>query len=176
MARYSRILSSAKYYSAIDNYIKWITDASKKTTGGTGKPRPPSQNLYIQPFAAEGIFTATQFVKVTAAQPAWNTHKSKFTGYTKDVLGGTDKLLTFGRNFRAARVVIKTDISQTKTKKTSHITGMYYSNYGGTSVSIPFGQKTAGEAEAAAFLELQTEILLTLNLATSKVTHVRERA
>jgi hypothetical protein len=66
--RYRRILESAKYFSAVDNYIKYITDSTKRGQRvGNGKPRQPSIKLYVDPF---GVPLATaQRVMVSAAEP-----------------------------------------------------------------------------------------------------------
>lgn len=161
MARkYSRILSAAKYYSAIDNYIKYITDASKRGSRvGTGDPRPASQRLFVDPFGLDP--GETTLAIVSAAQPTWNARKAQFTGYTVDTLAsGIEAVKIAG--YRAARVVITTGRAARGTRDVSRITGLAYLKYGGNSTSVPFGQK-ASETQQEAFADIRTDVLAAVN-------------
>jgi hypothetical protein len=160
MARkYSRILSAAKYYASIDNYIKYITDASKRGSRiGTGKPRAKSKILFIDPFGvpmADG-----QVVPVSANDASWTTYKAKFTLRTKDAQSDEAKIINLA-NYTAARVIIHTGKSATGVAKTSAVTGMKYLSYGGSSTSIPFGRGSATDTESTAFQEIRLSILTT---------------
>jgi hypothetical protein len=158
MARkYSRILQAAKYYSAIDNYIKYITDASKRDQKvGQGKPRAASKILYIEPF---GVKLGTDVeAHVSGNLATWNARQAIFALHTKDTIANTVTPVKLDK-FKAARVVITTGRSTTGVKKTSQITGMAYLDYGGTSTSLPFGRKNATETQAEAFDELKTALI-----------------
>lgn len=162
MARkYSRILSAAKYYSAIDNYIKYITDASKRGQRvGTGDPRPASQRLFVDPFGLDPGDTTVAIV--SGAKPTWDARKSAFTGYTIDALtAGLEAVKIEG--YRAARVIITTGRQTRGTKDVSRITGLAYLKYGGSSTSLPFGEKTAGETQQEAFAVIRTAVLGAVN-------------
>jgi hypothetical protein len=158
MARkYSRIMSAAKYYSAIDNYIKYITDASKRGSKvGQGKPRPKSTKLYIDPF---GVALADgQVVPTSASLTAWTAHKTKLGTHTSDTQSDETKIVKL-EGFTPARVIITTGRSATGVAKTSSVTGLKYLSYGGTSTSLPFGRKSLAESQQAAFDEIRLQIV-----------------
>jgi hypothetical protein len=158
MARkYSRILQAAKYYSAIDNYIKYITDASKRGQNvGEGKARAASKILYIEPF---GVKLGTDVeAQVSGALTTWSQRQAIFALHTKDTIANTVTPVKL-EGFRAARAVITTGRATTGTRKVSKVTGMAYLDYKGTSTSLPFGRKNATETQAEAFDELKTALL-----------------
>jgi hypothetical protein len=158
MARkYSRILQAAKYYSAIDNYIKYITDASKRGQNvGEGKARAASKILFIEPF---GVKLGTDVeAQVSGASTTWGQRQAIFALHTKDTIANTVTPVKLD-GFRAARAVITTGRSTTGTRKVSKVTGMAYLDYKGTSTSLPFGRKNATETQAEAFDELKTALI-----------------
>jgi hypothetical protein len=154
--RYSRILQSARYYSAIDNYIKYITDASKKGARiGSGTARPASRILYVNPFGLD--LGSGSLAKVSGALSTWNTRKTALTGFTlEDLPADTVGLKLDG--FRSARVVIVTGLSANGSVKTSAVTGMKYKSYGGSSSSLPFGKKPGYLDQTSAFNEIKADI------------------
>jgi hypothetical protein len=155
--KYSRILQAARYYAAIDNYIKYITDASKRGQKvGSGKSRPASKTLYVDPFNID-LGTGV-LAHVSGALPTWNARQAIFALHTKDTLPGSTNPVKIN-GFRAARAVVTTGRSTNGVKKTSKVTGMAYLDYGGISTSLPFGRKNNTETEADAFSELKTALL-----------------
>lgn len=153
--RYSRILSSARYYSAISRYISHVQGTATRTSRiGQGEPRPISQKLYVMPFAVS--LAAGQKVPVTAAQPTWNTYAGQFTGRTDATTPANENLIIKLDDYAAARVVIKTGMRSQATVATSQVTGLQYGSYGGRSTSIPFGKKTDTDGMLAAFTEIKT--------------------
>jgi len=172
--RYSRILGAAKYYSAIDNYIKYITDASKRGQNvGQGTKRPESVKLYVDPFGikmAEG-----QRAVASGALPTWNQYRtqSDVSSRVSDVAPTDSDLIITPEGWKAARISIKTGISDNGIVKTSKVTGLKYLSYGGTSSSLPFGRKDEAETETAAFADLETALGSTLS-GNFDVTHIEE--
>lgn len=156
--RYSRILASAKYYPALDNYIKYMTDAAKRGARvGKGEARPESIRLFVDPFGIE--MAVGQRAPVSAAKPGHTAWKDKFGTRVTDQAPATEALIIKPQGFKAARVVIKTGVSTQGTVKTSAVTGMPYLSYGGKSTSIPFGRKDANDTVTAAFDELKAAIV-----------------
>jgi hypothetical protein len=155
--RYNRILQAAKYYAAIDNYIKYIQDASRRGSRvGTGTPRPASKILYVKPFNI--ALGNTTVAVVSGAQPTWTARQAIFALHTKDTIPDTVQGVKV-KGFKAARVIITTGRSTTGVKKTSRVTGMPYLDYGGKSTSLPFGRNTQTETEAEAFETIKTDLL-----------------
>jgi hypothetical protein len=155
--KYSRILQAARYYAAIDNYIKYITDASKRGQKvGAGDPRPVSQLLYVEPFTLK-LGTGT-VAHVSGAKPTWTAHQAVFALHTKDTLPASIESIKIN-GFRAARAVITTGRLPKGAVAHSKVTGMAYLNYKGKSTSIPFGRKSTTETEAEAFAELKGALL-----------------
>lgn len=174
--RYSRILGAAKYYSAIDNYIKYITDASKRGQNvGQGKKRPESTKLYIDPFDVK--MAAGQRAVASGALPTWNQYKSiaaVSNRVTDQAPADTDLIIT-PEGWKAARISIKTGISDNGIVKTSKVTGLKYLSYGGTSSSLPFGRNDETETETAAFNTLVAAIEPTLS-GNFDITYIPEKA
>ncbi len=154
--KYSRILQAAKYYSAIDNYIKYITDASKRGQRvGTGQPRPKSKKYFIKPF---GITLATaQVIPVTAAETAFATYTPFLSGRFQATESTAANIIRpYG--YTAARAIITTGRSTTGVAKTSKVTGMKYLDYGGKSTSVAFGAKATNEDYGTAIEDVLSDI------------------
>jgi len=155
--RYSRILSAAKYYAAVDNYLKYITDATRRGSRvGLGDPRPKSIPLFIRPFGID--LAVAEFAKASGAEPTWNTHKASIGTRAKDALAAGNTALRLD-DFQPARVIITTGRSATGVAKTSKTTGMKYLDYGGKSTSLPFGEDADTDDQTTAFTAIRTAIL-----------------
>jgi hypothetical protein len=174
--RYSRILTSAKYYAAIDNYIKYITDASKRGSRvGEGDPRPKSKVLWIRPFFKE--LAENQKVKVSAAEPTWTSVRN-ITGVGTRVSetapgDGNDQLKL--KEYSAARVVIVRGRTAQGVKKVSKVTGMPYLSYGGKSTSFPFGSANDTDLVEEAYNEIRTAILGSSSFSGAIVSLIPEK-
>lgn len=155
--KYSRILEAAKYYSAIDNYIQYITDASKRGQRvGQGDPRPPSIKLYVTPFNVE--LATDQVAQSSAAEPSWTTYGSRFSSFTTATAPADAANVLRLRGYSAARAVIVTGRSGTGTVKTSAVTGLKYLDYGGKSTSIPFGKQAASDDQQVVFDTIKNQV------------------
>ncbi|RUT08423.1 hypothetical protein DSM106972_015910 [Dulcicalothrix desertica PCC 7102] len=154
--KYSRILQAAKYYSAVDNYIKYITDASKRGGRvGTGDPRPKSKKYFIDPFGIK--LGAGQVVPVTSSEPAFTAYSADIAGRFQATEANEDNIIPV-RSYRAARAIITTGRTTSGTAKTSRVTGLKYLSYGGKSISVAFGRKNETEEFAAAAAEVKAAI------------------
>lgn len=172
--RYQRILEAAQYYAAIDNYIKYITDASKrKTKVGSGQNRPVSKALYIIPF---GKTLATgQMVKVSAAEPTWNaiSGQSQISTRVDDTAPtDADNILKLG-GFTPARCTVVTGRGQGKVE-TSAVTGLKYLSYGGKSSSFPFGRADGDDTYSAATTGITTGLRATATYAAAAISFKEE--
>ena len=155
--KYQRILQAAKYFAAIDNYIKYIQDASKRGSRvGTGQARVASQKLFIDPFGI--ALAADQVVPQSGALPTWTTYSADIGTRATAAAPVNGDLIVPVADYKAARVIITTGRLTQGVKKTSKVTGMPYLDYGGKSTSLPFGRKDAADTQSAAFLELKTAI------------------
>ncbi|NET46199.1 hypothetical protein [Okeania sp. SIO2B3] len=177
--RYSRILSAARYYAAVDNYIKYITDSAKQGINvGKGTARPKSQTLYIRPFGVSLL--DKQLAVVKSAEPTWTKYKAQVTGYTTATTPTTAGGAVDIEDYLPSRLNIKTGIGSTGVVKTSKVTGMKYLSYGGKSTSLAFGDKIADpgkSSETATFESLKVEVEKALVGGTggSRVTWIREK-
>jgi hypothetical protein len=154
-------MSAAKYYSAIDNYIKYITDSTKRSDAskvGTGDPRPKSQKLYVDPFSIP--LAASQVVEVSASEPAWTAYRPHIGNRATATAPGNEDLIIPVADYAAPRVKITTGRRTTGTKKISRVTGLPYLDYGGKSVSVPFGRNAADDTVVTAFAEISARIIL----------------
>lgn len=171
--RYSRIIEASRYKKALDNYIDYVSGLKDRQTKiGEGGARPDRQDLYIKPFGT--TLGTKQYAQVSAYDTAWTSHSSKFTGYTKsslDTAEGDSSLKLKGLS--PARLSYKSGIASTGTVKTSKVTGLKYLSYGGSSVSVPFGQKAGTTVESQAFDSIRASFG---NLPDSvSITWIREK-
>lgn len=153
-------MQAAKYYSSIDNYIKYITDSTKRSSTskvGSGVSRPDNILLYIDPFSI--ALSTGQLVKQSAAEPSWTKYAAAFTGRTRPTAPADANNIIPLANYKAARVNIKTGMRDTGTKKVSRVTGQPYLDYGGKSTSIPFGRTSETDTQAAAFTAIRVAII-----------------
>jgi hypothetical protein len=173
--RYGDILRGARLKVALDNYIKYLSgEVNRQPNIGKGKPRAATTTLYVDPFGTK--LAAKQSAQVNGPQEFWNSHKPKFSTYTKDTLdtkGGEISLKIKG--FRAARASYKTGINPTGVEATSNATKMKYLKYGGTSQSLPFGQAETFTTESAAFEAIKTAFGVTQTTKAAKVYWQREK-
>jgi hypothetical protein len=138
--RYSRTLEAAKLYSAVDNYIKYITDSSKRGARvGSGQPRKKSISVFVRPFALD--LPAATIVRQTSAEAAYNSYQGNLAGAVTNAAGSNTVLRLEG--FRAARLVVTTGRGN-GVPETSKVTGLKYLKYGGSSTSLAFGKKASG--------------------------------
>jgi hypothetical protein len=171
--RFSRILQSAKYFSAIDNYIKYITDSTKRGQRvGQGQPRAKSIKLYLTPFGV--ILNDQQNVAVSAAETTWNLIDNKTEVNTRVSATPDDEDLVIKlAKFTPARIIVTSGRSNTGVAKTSAVTGMKYLSYGGRSTSFPFGSKTGSTAQGSASTAIITQ-LQTDNVFSNAVYSLKE--
>lgn len=157
--RYRRILESAKYFSAIDNYIKYITDSTKRGQRvGNGQARVASKKLYLIPF---GRALATgQMVMVSGADPTWARVRTNgvLTDYVKETAPAQASNIVRLADFKAARITVVTGRRDEGTAKTSAVTGLKYLSYGGKSTSIPFGNTAVPIEEEVAFNNIRAAL------------------
>lgn len=173
--RYKRILESAKYYAAIDNYIKYITDASKRGSKvGQGKPRPESIRLYLEPFGQD--LTTGQKVRASAALPTWD--KVKGVGAVSSRVAATaptdaDNILRL-EGFKPAKVAVVSGRSDKGVAKTSAVTGLKYLSYGGSSTSFPFGKTSDTDSESGAFEAIKAALQGGNSFSNATFSHIQE--
>jgi hypothetical protein len=155
--RFSRILQSARYYGAINRYIQWVQGTTTRGQRiGQGDPRPASVKLYLVPFGV--ALPANAKAVSSAAQPSWNSYSAAIGTHATATAPSDESLIIRLEDYKAARVIVKTNMSNQATVRTSNVTGLQYGSYGGKSTSVPFGRKNGTETELAAFTEIETAI------------------
>lgn len=172
--RYSNILQAAKLKTALDNYLAHISKGQQQTNVGNGKAKATTTELFVRPFGAS--LAAKQYAKTSGDSAAWTNGKTNFAKRTLATLdAGTETSIKL-KGFRAARFVLRTGMKASGTVKTAVATKSKYLDYGGTSVSIPFGQKDATtETESTAFAELKTAYKTTLDTVGNRAYWSREK-
>ncbi len=159
--KFSRINQASKLTVELENYIAWLTGKAERQPGiGTKTPRQPSIALYVTPFN----LTIPTSVKIhqSANKVAWEKYEGEIGARTIMTLpAGTESIKL--RGYRAPRINVVTGRgSANRSVKSSHITKAKYLNYGGTSVSVPFGKGAADTSEDAAFQAIKAAIPNTL--------------
>ena len=137
--RFSRILQSARYYGAINRYMQWVQGQTTRGQRiGQGQPRPASIKLYLEPFGV--ALPAGAKAISSASQPTWNSYATAVGTHATATAPTDEANIIRLEDYRAARVIVKTGMSNQATVKTSNVPGLQYGNYGGTSTSVPFGK------------------------------------
>lgn len=162
--KYSRILSAAKYYGAIKNYIAWIEGTATRRGDriGTGEPRAASRIVYIDPFGINLPDATSRVPQTLSAVTFANANMGGIAPYVgrRDANPPADPDdVVFWANYKAPRIIIRTGVNPRAVEKKSRVTGLPYGSYGGKSTSMPFGRLNATDTQTAAFTEIRTAIL-----------------
>lgn len=131
-------------------YLTRLSPALEDSKIGTKGQRPSPTVLYVEPF---GINLGTQLMLQTSAlSTSWNAVKGigPVAARTKEEISSGKSAIKM-RGGSAARVRATTGLASTGVKDTSHLTGLHYLKYNGTSLSFPFGQNADTESLIAAF-------------------------
>ncbi|PSB16051.1 hypothetical protein C7B65_22770 [Phormidesmis priestleyi ULC007] len=155
--RFSAVLRGYRGQAARDKFIQHLQGLGTQGDNiGTKGNRPPSIDLYIEPFALP-LGTNT-LVKVSALRPSWDLLKggSEVSSRVKTVLSGSEVSIKLSR-YSAARVVRRQTTGTTGTAKTSKLTGLKYLHYNTETASVPFGKKTGDLGAFAVFQEISTQ-------------------
>ncbi len=155
--KYSRIFQAARLQQARTQLIDYQTNAaSRPAKTGAVENRPDSIDLAIDtPFNVD--LAADQYIASSAFVTAWSANQASMGGRVVEeetVVGAGTKIAILG--FAPARASFTTGKSATGTRQTSERTGLQYIDYGGSSLSVPFGGSTATETESEAFAAIRT--------------------
>ena len=168
-------MRAAQLKKAYDNYMKYLQgETDRQVNIGKGKARPETTALYVRPFSVE--LPDSVYAKVSGGKDFWTQQKTNFDTYTTDTLDtatGEDAIKLKG--FRPAKLSIKTGINPTGEVKTSNVTKMKYLKYGGTSQSLPFGNKATITAEGDAFEAIRIKTGVAKDSKTTRVYWQREK-
>ena len=157
--RYSRIKEAAKLQDALTNYHNYL-QSQLTANPPTGSPtnRGEYTPLYAKPFAYD--LGANPRVRESALAQSWTDYKTHFANRTNETAPSPADLIRI-RNYKLPRVSIYKQYQQTGTYNTSQVTNLTYINYGGKTVTVPFGQDTtAGTPEkvSVAFNAIRTAL------------------
>lgn len=158
--RYSRVIRGLRGVEAVNAYINWIQNRSQTlenfNTAGQGRNRPATIKAVLRLFQfgiddteANNDYKNGVGVRVSLVEATFNTHQARLvrTGttvanlikpYNSGNVPSGWKIMPKG-GATPATAIITTGRSTTGTRKTSHITKLKYTSYGGTSTSLPFG-------------------------------------
>ena len=154
--KYARIWQAARLAQARARLIEYESDPTKRPVPtGTPENRPPSIKLVItRPFGPK--LATGQWVAASALQPAWTANQAHMGARVTTQGSGEDsgKRIAIA-GYSAARAIFTTGKSATGDRKPSKRTGLSYIDYGGNSLSLPFGGKDATETELEAFGEIE---------------------
>jgi hypothetical protein len=153
MGRFAAKAARSKFASTvIAAYKNYLDHPEVARQDDPVKNRTKSEKMYLTPFGI--TVPAKVLVIASASGEAINAYGNKVnTGGAryKQALAN-DEFAVLPRHYHAARVQIRTGVADTGTPKKSKTSGLPYKSYGGSSKSIPFGQKAgSGEDEKNAF-------------------------
>lgn len=151
------VLRGMRGATARTRYLNYLQGLAEQGEGiGTKGNRPPSQVLYLDPFALP-LGTAVK-VRASALEPSWNLFRSsaEVTGRVTPTLGTNTPVRL--STYRPARVIRRQITGTTGTAATSKLTGLRYLKYNSSSASIPFGKKGTTDTMVDAFNEIVTSL------------------
>lgn len=174
--RYYRVVMGYRGDDAKKKFIEWLGKRGQERTNNrnNGRARPEKIELYLEPFGME--LEGAQRLKASAEAPAWG----RVSGVAAITTRVSAELPAGGyalplKRVKAARVVVKTGQAATGKDRSSHITGLTYKDYEGTSFSIPFGRDSAGEEEVQARTRIKNALLdAKIAVSASKVNFTEE--
>lgn len=159
--RFQNVLRGARGAAARDKYLAYLTGvATRPNKIGTKGNRPPSVKLYIQPFSVDlgdAVFVEASALQTATSAMQGNAAVASHVKLAAAVTGATNKKLKLS-SFTSARLIRKTQSSAQGVAKKSDLTGLDYLRYASTSLSIPFGRKSATEVQSEAFAEMVTAL------------------
>lgn len=158
--RYYRVIMGHRGDTAKERFLTWLRTRGQERVGtrGNGRARPPKIALHIIPFAFD--LAVGQYVIASAEAPAWTrvSGVAPIASRTRATINAGSTILPL-KKIKPARVVIKTGASGTGTDKSSHITGLTYKDYGGTSFSVPFGKLNETDSEVEARTAIKAALI-----------------
>lgn len=137
--RYNRVLRGQRGDAAKKKYLDYLAGLNFEDKVGQGDPRPAIVTLYVRSFNL--ALPATVYMQVSASSTAWSKFKSKpsVSPRTKEELPN-DATSIKVRGFVAARVHYREGVQASGTREVSRYTGLPYLDYGGKTLSVPFGR------------------------------------
>jgi hypothetical protein len=136
----------------------------KITYPGKEGNRPPSNLVYVEPFALPLVSGKKLEERVNSV--AYPTVSSFVAGFVADTHIAAD-IVVLDRSI-SPRVMIVTERSATGTKQTSKFTGNPYKDYGGKGVSVPFGKGSGtGQDTVAEVFKIIRERVKAANVANT---------
>jgi hypothetical protein len=172
--RFYRVLRGQRTPAARQKFLDYLAglSAGEDRTGGTSKNRPNTVPLFVHPFSLK--YDATLFVKTSCLQPAYDAMGSAVASNLSTVTEATGSGKTQLRlsRFKAARISRTVQTSGAGTYAKSKLTGLTYTKYNKSSLSIPFGAGSATDEELTIFAELAAVVKGTNSNYT--VRHIKE--
>lgn len=151
-SRYLSILRGKKGQAAKTQLLGYLDGSRQVSYPARSKDRPVRTILWVVPFGipvSAGVKLAQY-----ANSVGYPTVDQFVASYVDATAPTTDKQLIL-RGLTAPRAAITTGRSTAGTSDTSKLTGLQYKKYGGTTVSVPFGEgATATEKEEDAVFRL----------------------
>jgi hypothetical protein len=155
--KFYRVLRGQRGTAAKTKFLNHLEGLDTVSAIGTRGNRPDSNKLYIIPFGIQ--LGAGVLLEQSALVNSYAALKAALGTHTKDTIQAQSTGIKI-RSARAARVSATSGQSTTATVKTSKLTGLKYADYGGKSVSAPFGKSsiTATEVELDVFELIRASI------------------
>jgi hypothetical protein len=168
--KFYRILRGQRGAAAKTKFLNHLEGLDTVSAIGTRGNRPDSTELLIIPFGIK--LGSDVLLEQSALVPSWTALKSAIGTHAKETPPASTTQVKL-RGARAARISATSGITATATVKTSKLTGLKYADYGGKSISAPFGKTsyTSNEVEQDVF----EVIKVSLGAAYKRVHLIQEK-
>jgi hypothetical protein len=135
--KFYRILRGQRGNAAKQKFLNHLEGLDTESAIGTKGNRAASTELLIVPFGVK--LGATVLLEQSALETSWAILKGPIGTHATETIPQASTSVKL-RGARAARISATSGLSATGTVKTSKLTGLKYADYGGKSVSAPFGK------------------------------------
>jgi hypothetical protein len=142
--KFYRVLRGQRGLAAKTKFLNHLEGIDTVSAIGTKGNRPESRKLYIIPFNIK--LGPTVLLEQSALIPSYTALTSALSTHTKATIDAAETSVKL-RGARAARVSATSGLSGTGAVKTSKLTGLKYADYGGQSISAPFGKTSYTSTE-----------------------------
>jgi hypothetical protein len=142
--KFYRVLRGQRGTAAKTKFLNHLEGLDTISAIGTKGNRPESTELLIVPFTVK--LGTDVYLEQSALTPSWAALRTAIGNHAK-ASPPTGSSQVKIRGARAARISATSGLQATGTVKTSKLTGLKYADYGGKSVSAPFGKTSLASVE-----------------------------
>lgn len=142
--KFYRVLRGQRGLAAKTKFLNHLEGLDTESAIGTRGNRAASTELLIIPFGIK--LGSDVLLEQSALSTSWTALKAAVGTHAKETPPASTTQVKL-RGAKAARISATSGLTSTGVVKTSKLTGLKYADYGGSSVSAPFGKTSYASTE-----------------------------